>query len=52
MRKLLLPAVLALLSLFTLRRDGVVAGCTTGYGGKKVEGGSHVSGGAVLVVGR
>ena len=32
-------------------RYGLVAGRSAGYGGKEVEGGRHVLGGAVLVVG-
>ena len=48
---LLLPAVLVPLFLFALRRYGLVAGRSAGYGGKEVEGGRHVLGGAVLVVG-
>ena len=48
---LLLPAVLAPLFLFALRRYGLVAGRSAGYGGKEIEGGRHILGGAVLVVG-
>ena len=48
---LLLPAVLASLFLFALRRYGLVAGRSAGYGGKEIEGDRHVLGSAVLVVG-
>lgn len=47
---LLLPAVLAPLFLFALRWYGLVAGRSAGYGGKEVESGRHVLGGAVLVL--
>ena len=47
---LLLPAVLAFFLPFS-GRYGLVAGRSAGYGGKEVEGGRHVLGAAVLVVG-
>ena len=47
---LLLPAVLAFFLPFS-GRYGLVAGRSAGYGGKEIEGGRHVLGGAVLVVG-
>ena len=47
---LLLPAVLAFFLSFS-GRYGLVVGRSAGYGGKEVEGGRHVLGGAVLVVG-
>ena len=45
-----MPAVLAPLFLFALRRYGLVTGRSAGYEGKEVEGGRHVLGSAVLVV--
>ena len=47
---LLLPAVLAFFLPFS-GRYGLVAVRSAGYGGKEIEGGRHVLGGAVLVVG-
>ena len=47
---LLLPAVLAFFLPFS-ERYGLVAGRSAGYGGKEIESGRHVLGGAVLVVG-
>ena len=46
---LLLPAVLAFFLPFS-GRYGLVVGRSAGYGGKEVEGGRHVLGGAVLVL--
>ena len=47
---LLLPSIFAFFLPFS-GRYGLVAGRSAGYGGKEVEGGRHVLGGAVLVVG-
>ena len=47
---LLLPSIFVFFLPFS-GRYGLVAGRSAGYGGKEVEGGRHVLGGAVLVVG-
>lgn len=47
---LLLPSIFAFFLPFS-ERYGLVAGRSAGYGGKEIEGGRHILGGAVLVVG-